>query len=109
MKTETVATIKRRGKHNSSLWTRIVKYRYIYLLVLPGFVYFLIFKYVPLWGLVLAFQEYSPYQGVFGSPWVGFDHFANLFGNSYFYTMLRNTLVINMMLLIFFFFLSLFY
>ena len=62
-------------------WNRqLVRYRYyrqIYLLVLLGFVYFLVFKIAPLWGLVVAFVDYSPYKGLFGSRWVWFDNFSN--------------------------------
>jgi len=87
----------------STLRTRLIKNRYIYLLVLPGFLYFLIFKYGPMWGLLLAFQKYNPFLGFFGSPWVGFQHFADLFASDQFYIMLRNTLLINVFNLVFYF------
>jgi len=85
------------------LWSQIVLHRYFYLLMLPGILYFLIFRYVPMWGLVIAFQDYNPFAGVFGSEWVGFAHFIDLFTYDYFYTLLRNTLVINFMSLILYF------
>ena len=75
----------------------------LYLLVLLGFVYFLVFKIAPLWGLVVAFVDYSPYKGLFGSRWVWFDNFSNFVNSKYFLQMLRNTLVINLMNLVFFF------
>lgn len=85
------------------LWTQIVLHRYFYILMIPGILYFLIFRYAPMWGLVIAFQDYNPFDGIFGSPWVGFEHFIDLFTYEYFYTLLRNTLVINFMNLILYF------
>lgn len=77
--------------------------RYLYLLALPGILYFIIFKYVPMWGIVIAFQDYSPYQGVMNSPWVGFEHFIRFFANPDFLMLFRNTMAINLLNLIFFF------
>ncbi|NHN32885.1 ABC transporter permease [Paenibacillus agricola] len=80
-----------------------VNYRYAYLLAIPGFIYFLIFKLAPMWGLLIAFKEFSPFAGFWASEWVGFKYFAEFFSNPYFYLMFRNTIVISMMNLIFFF------
>ncbi|MFC0472509.1 ABC transporter permease [Halalkalibacter kiskunsagensis] len=85
------------------LWTQIVLHRYFYLLMLPGILYFLVFRYAPMWGLIIAFQDYNPFAGIMGSEWVGFAHFIDLFTYEYFYTLLRNTLVINFMNLILYF------
>jgi putative aldouronate transport system permease protein len=84
-------------------WRIYMQHRYIYLLVLPGLLYYLIFKIAPMWGLVLSFQEYSPALGVLKSKWVGLDNFIELVTYEHFYTMLRNTLLINLFGLIFFF------
>jgi putative aldouronate transport system permease protein len=84
-----------------SLFARIVKHRTIYLLVLPGLLFFLIFKIAPMWGLLLAFKDYNPFLGFTGSEWVGIKHFADLFASSSFYIMLRNTLAINIIALVF--------
>jgi len=89
--------------HNRKVWRRLIAGRYIYMLVLPGFVYFAIFKYLPMWGVLIAFQNYNPFSGISGSEWVGFEHFTNLFGDKHFYILLRNTLLINLMSLVFFF------
>ncbi|NHN29017.1 sugar ABC transporter permease [Paenibacillus sp. S3N08] len=77
--------------------------RYIYALVLPGFVFFAIFKFLPMWGVLIAFQNYNPFAGISGSEWVGMQHFSNLIQDEHFYILLRNTLVINLMNLCFFF------
>ncbi|WP_248926570.1 ABC transporter permease [Paenibacillus hamazuiensis] len=77
--------------------------KFLYLLIAPGVLFFLIFKYVPMWGIVIAFQDYSPYMGVMESPWVGFEHFARFFSNQDFFLLFRNTMAISLLNLIFFF------
>ncbi|MCZ8522115.1 sugar ABC transporter permease [Paenibacillus mucilaginosus] len=81
----------------------MLKNRAIYLMILPGLLFFLIFKYVPMWGLIIAFQDYKPYLGISGSPFVGFQHFERLFADDMFFTILRNTLLLFGMNLAFYF------
>ncbi|WP_241242751.1 ABC transporter permease [Paenibacillus whitsoniae] len=76
---------------------------FLYLLILPGVLYFVLFKYVPMWGVLIAFQDYSPYLGFLHSPWVGFEHFERLFRGSDFAMLFRNTMMINLLSLVFFF------
>ena len=87
----------------SSLLNRIVQHRWLYVLALPGLLYLVLFKYAPMWGLSIAFKEYNPYAGFWGSEWVGFKHFAELFRSESFYIMLRNTFAINIFGLVFMF------
>ncbi|MGI8384297.1 ABC transporter permease [Robertmurraya sp. P23] len=75
----------------------------LYLMIFPGVLYFLIFKYLPMAGLIIAFQDYQPYLGIFGSPWVGFKHFIRLFTEPTFFMLLRNTLILFALNLIIFF------
>ncbi|WP_409346145.1 ABC transporter permease [Paenibacillus sp. MBLB4367] len=75
----------------------------LYAMLLPGIAFFIIFKYVPMWGIVIAFQNYSPFKGVTGSDWVGFKHFVTLFQYDGFWLLLRNTLLISLYNLVFFF------
>ncbi|WP_246281333.1 ABC transporter permease [Saccharibacillus qingshengii] len=75
----------------------------LYLMILPGFLYFVIFKYFPMGGLIIAFQDYQPYRGILDSPWVGFKHFIRLFTEPTFFMLLRNTLVLFAMNIVFFF------
>ncbi|MFS0637666.1 sugar ABC transporter permease [Mesobacillus foraminis] len=82
---------------------RLKKDKWLYLLLLPGLLYFLIFKYLPMWGIVIAFQNYSPFLGVLGSEWVGFEHFKNFFQNPDFFRLLRNTFTFAVLDLVFFF------
>ena len=68
-----------------------------YLLVLPALVYVLIFRYVPMYGIQIAFKNYRPSKGFWGSPWVGFEHFIRFINYPYFWTMIRNTLAITLL------------
>lgn len=90
-------------KKKSGLGKEIVKNRYLYLLALPGLLFFLIFKYIPMFGIVIAFQNYSPFKGMLHSPWVGFDHFQRFFSNPDFLMIFRNTMGINLLNLVLFF------
>lgn len=69
-------------------------------MVLPGVIYFIVFKYLPMWGIVVAFQDFSVFQGIRGSEWVGLEHFRRMFGDSEFYLVFRNTLLISLYKLI---------
>lgn len=91
------------GAKRSRLLADLARDKYLYLLALPGIVYFLIFKYVPVGGLVIAFQNYSPYLGILHSEWVGLEHFQRFFSNDDFLLLLRNTMMISLMNLVFFF------
>jgi putative aldouronate transport system permease protein len=66
----------------------------ILVLILPGFLYFVVFSYLPLFGYVIAFQDYLPFLGFTQSEWVGFDNFRNMFSDPRFWSAVSNTLVI---------------
>ncbi|MFC4808038.1 ABC transporter permease [Paenibacillus sp. GCM10023250] len=85
------------------LWLDIRRDKYLYLLILPGVLFFIVFKYIPMWGVLIAFQDYSPYLGMMQSEWVGFEHFARFFSNPDFALLFRNTMMISLMNLVFFF------
>lgn len=70
---------------------------------LPGAIYFIVFKYIPITNLVIAFQDYNPWLGLFKSPFVGWKHFENFFRGHDFFMLLRNTLAISFLNLIFYF------
>ncbi len=72
----------------------------LYLLIIPPILYFFLFNYKPLYGALIAFQDYRPTRG-FGEEWVGFKHFIRFFENPYFGRLLKNTLSINIADLIF--------
>ena len=75
--------------------------KFLYLLCLPGILYLFLFKYLPISGILMAFQDYNIMEGVFGSPWVGFKHFARFFGGDDFGKVFGNTLKISLLQLLF--------
>jgi putative aldouronate transport system permease protein len=81
--------------HRVSRGTSILKNRYLYLMLVPGIAFYVLFKYLPMAGIVIAFKEYSVFKGVWGSPWVGFQNFSEIFRMRDFWTVLRNTLLIS--------------
>ncbi len=84
-----------RWRSDSQVWGKVRRERWMYAFVLPGFVFFVVFRYLPLLGNIIAFEDYSPYLGFFDSPWVGFDNFAALFTSPAVGNALINTLIIN--------------
>lgn len=75
-------------------WAQIKSHKMLYLMILPGMLYFIVFKYIPMGGLVIAFQDYQPFLGISGSSFVGMKHFTRLFSDPIFFTLIKNTLVI---------------
>ncbi|TDF91153.1 ABC transporter permease [Paenibacillus piri] len=72
-------------------------------MLLPGVIYFLVFKYLPMWGMLIAFQDYQPFLGFSGSKWVGLQHFRLFFEDAIFWKLFTNTLVLAFYNIIFFF------
>ncbi|WNR42809.1 ABC transporter permease [Paenibacillus roseipurpureus] len=88
---------------HTRIWKGLIRDRMLYFIATPMLAYFLIFKYLPMWGVLIAFKDYSPYSGFWDSPWVGLQHFERFFSNESFFVLLRNTLAINLLNLVFFF------
>lgn len=84
-----------------TLGTQLRRNWQYYLLLLPAFVYVLIFCYGPMYGLQIAFKNYKMSLGVWGSPWIGFRNFTDFFGGYYFWTLIRNTFVLSLSTLVF--------
>ncbi|WP_135548844.1 ABC transporter permease [Paenibacillus cymbidii] len=82
----------------------IYRYKYRLLFIYIGLLYFVVFKYLPMIGLIISFQNYKLGAGFFDGPWVGFKHFADFLGNPDFLQKLVNTLIISLYVLIFTFF-----
>lgn len=74
----------------------IKRYWQLYLLLLPAFVYLLIFRYGPMYGILMAFENFKPKQGILGSEWVGLEHFVRFFNYPEFWTLIKNTLAISL-------------
>jgi putative aldouronate transport system permease protein len=80
-----------------SLARRFFKQWDIQLMVIPALMFVFVFSYIPMYGVLMAFQDYSIYKGFLHSPWVGFKHFGMFFNAPEFWTVMRNTLVISML------------
>ncbi|WP_135555738.1 ABC transporter permease [Paenibacillus cymbidii] len=89
-----VRTGRRRNRH----W--LVRYWDLYLMMVPALLFLVVFKYAPMYGVVIAFKDYNLIQGVFGSRWVGLQYFRELFAFDEFPQVIRNTLAISLMKLI---------
>ncbi|TBL76352.1 ABC transporter permease [Paenibacillus thalictri] len=89
------------SRRRTSVFGIIWKYRALYLLLLPALLYFIIFAYIPYFGLTIAFKDFSPGKGIWGSSWVGLKYFKELFTSDTFFQVLRNTLLISLYKLIF--------
>lgn len=87
--------IKRSPRNSKESWSHnIKKYWPYYLMVLPGLIYFIVFKFIPMLGSVIAFQDYNIIGGIFESTWVGLKHFKALFQYPDFKRILTNTIVL---------------
>lgn len=86
------ATKKMKKQKIKITWKKIKEQRGLILMALPFVIWILVFNYSPLIGWVIAFQDYKPQNGFFGSEWVGFKHFIDLFNEPLFYTALKNTI-----------------
>ncbi|MDG0792222.1 ABC transporter permease subunit [Cohnella ginsengisoli] len=80
---------------------RFVKYRALLLMLVPGFVFLIIFNYIPMYGAILAFKEFKIMGGIANSPWVGMKYFDKAFNDPHFYVVLKNTLIISFYKLLF--------
>ncbi|MDF2959535.1 MAG: sugar transporter permease [Paenibacillus sp.] len=98
------ATLQMTKKRGNSRWTAIRLHKFYYLLILPGVLYFLIFDYIPMAGISIAFKDISPFDGIEGiinGPWVGLKHFGRFLDSVYFWNVLGNTLLISLYKLFF--------
>jgi len=68
----------------------------LYLLIVPGLGYFILFKYIPMTNAVIAFKDYNVVEGIWGSPWVGFKHFQDFFANPAFWQLVGNTFILSL-------------
>lgn len=83
------------------LWRRVKRKRVLYLMLLPGMLLLLIFHYIPMWGVLIAFKDYRVLKGILASDWVGLKHFRVFFGGRMFSSVVLNTLILNCYSLIF--------
>ncbi|MBS4219124.1 sugar ABC transporter permease [Bacillus sp. FJAT-49711] len=79
----------------------MVRDKYLYLLLLPGLIYLIIFKYFPMYGVIIAFKDFNMFAGIIDSPWAGFEQFERLFRTPDFQKIFMNTLIISLLKLVF--------
>lgn len=96
------STISIRPKSNfRNTANKIWKDKPIYLILLPGIIYFVVFHYIPMYGAIIAFKDFKATLGIFGSKWVGLKNFIDFFHHPSFSVVLSNTLLISMYKIIF--------
>ena len=91
------ASLRGRSRNLRDLAHRAVNQRYLFLMLLPALVWLIVFVYMPIGGWLMAFQNYSPAKGLWGSPWVGLKHFKNFITDYQFWPILRNTVFISLL------------
>ncbi|ULL19758.1 sugar ABC transporter permease [Paenibacillus sp. H1-7] len=85
----------------ASRWRRWKAHQALLCMLVPGLLYFIIFHYIPMLGAVIAFKDFKILGGISASPWVGMKHFDKAFSDPYFYTVLRNSILISFYKLLF--------
>ena len=88
------------NKPKTSLAKHLYKHRWLYLMCIPGLAYLLIFKYIPMYGVIMAFQDFSFKKGIFGSSFNNFAHFKQLFNSGKFWNVFTNSVVLSMLKLL---------
>lgn len=84
-----------------SLKKDIIRNKYIYIMAIPVILFYIMFCYIPMGGIVIAFQDYSPARGIGGSEWTGFSNFISFFSDFQFFRLIQNTLLLSFYLLLF--------
>ena len=92
---------KKSSSRLSNTWKHIKRDRQLLILFIPCIVFYLLFRYGPLYGLIIAFKDYSVFQGIIGSEWVGLKHFVKFFSSNDFFLLFKNTLLLGFFALIF--------
>ncbi len=95
--------VKSKKNTFSDSWRKIMKNKGLYILLIPGITYYIVFKYLPMWGILIAFKNYQPFLGFFKSSWVGLENFKDFFTNYEFFMILKNTLILSLYNIIFYF------
>ena len=87
---------------NFSQTLKSVKKNYwLYIMCIPGILYFFLFRYLPMWGILIGFQDYNIFRGFSGSPWVGIKHFSRFFASANFAPLMINTLLLSLYSIVF--------
>lgn len=85
----------KKGSFPGRMKRDVIKNRYIYIMLIPVVAYFIVFHYLPMFGVQIAFKDYSIAKGILGSPWAGLKHFISYFNSYYFERLIRNTVLLS--------------
>lgn len=94
------STVEMKGVNKKSRVKRIFESYELYLFLLPAIIYFIVFQYVPMYGVLIAFKDFTPSLGILGSPWVGFENFTRFFDSYQFWDLIKNSLGLSIFQLI---------
>jgi putative aldouronate transport system permease protein len=92
---EQAALLPRKKSWSKRFRQTIERDKYLYMLILPVLIYYVVFHYVPMYGIIIAFKKFQPLKGILGSSWVGFRYFEEFFTAPYFWRLLKNTLLLS--------------
>ena len=84
-----------------SFLDNLIRYRVMIFMALPGVILVFIFSYIPMYGVIIAFKEYSISKGTWGSPWVGLEHFRDFFSNPFAVRTIKNSFVLGILAFVF--------
>jgi len=98
-----IQTSPSRSRRRNKIIAHMLRDKWLYLLALPGLLYFVLFKYLPMSGLVIAFKNFTPFLGIWGSDWSGMKWFNYFFSNPDFMRLLTNTLILSLLNIVFYF------
>ena len=89
-----LTTIAKRNNFFTGLKNKLFRSKYLMLMILPAIVFYIVFCYVPMYGVLMAFKNFKPKLGIMGSPWNGVDNFITVFEEPKFWLAFKNTLII---------------
>ena len=90
-----LVTIAKRNNFFRKFGSKFLRSKYLCLMIIPAIVFYILFCYVPMYGILIAFQDYNSKLGIFGSKWVGFANFTRVFESKNFWPIFGNTLIIS--------------
>lgn len=96
----TTVNCKKDKKRLNHIWKEFKKQKYLQIMVIPWVIWLIIFAYLPMYGIIIAFKEFQIGMGILGSPWVGFTQFKMFFNNPEFFNIMKNTLGISILKLV---------
>ncbi|MFR8088191.1 MAG: ABC transporter permease [Lachnospirales bacterium] len=99
--TTAASSTRRKEGYWARLFKSLNRTKFLQLLLLPGLIYYIVFQYVPMYGVIIAFKDYKIREGILGSDWVGLQHFKDFFNYMYSWRIIRNTVLLNFYNLIF--------